>query len=180
MLMVNALPDDQFNQGPVIPKQQPSNPIKDLSGPEKAKLNKYAKALLMCDNRKAAAIGDYCKTILKKDIVPPLNPMPDDNNCAFRAFLSQMPNHDYFFNQDTGEVYSATDLRNQMVAFCVENSEQMHKKLKPHLDTPFKTWLLMQLDPQQESDHATILALRHLLKVSHIYFHILLSRLQVD
>ena len=31
---------------------------------------------------------------------------------------------------------------------------------------PFKTWLLLQLDPQQESDSATILALRHLVKVS--------------
>ena len=48
--------------------------MKDLSEPEKAKLNKYAKALLMCDNRKAAAIGDYCKTILKKDIVPTTQP----------------------------------------------------------------------------------------------------------
>ena len=45
-----------------------------------------------------------------------------------------------------------------MVTFCVENSEAMLAKLKPYLDMPFKTWLLMQLDPQQESDHATILA----------------------
>ena len=53
--------------------------MKDLSAAEKAKLNKYAKALIMSDNRKASAIADM----------------------------------------------------------------------------PFKTWLLMQLDPQQESDHAT-------------------------
>ena len=148
--MVNALPDDQFNQGPTTPTPQPSNPMKDLSGPEKAKLNKYAKALLMCDNRKTAAIGEYCKTILKKDIVPPPNPMPDDNNYAFRAFLSQMPNHDYFFNQQTGEVYNATDLRNQMVAYCVENSVARQDKLKVHLDTPFKTWLLITLRKVQK------------------------------
>ena len=120
----------------------------------------------MSDNRKAAANGDYVKTILKKDIVPPPTPMLEDNNCVFSAFLQQMPNHDYFFNTETGEVYSANDLRNQLVAFCVTNAQAMLAKLKPQLDMPFKTWLLLQLDPQQESDSATILALRHLVKVS--------------
>ena len=98
--------------------------------------------------------------------MPPPCPMPDDNNCVFRAFFQQMPNHDYFFNQETGDVYSANDLRNQLVAFCVTNAQAMLAKLKPQLDMPFKTWLLLQLDPQQESDSATILALRHLIKVS--------------
>ena len=60
----------------------------------------------------------------------------------------------------------ANDLRNQMVAFCVANAQAMLAKLKPQLDMSFKTWLLLQLDPQQESDSATILALRHLVKVS--------------
>ena len=119
VMMVNALPHDEFNESPTVHKEQSGSRMKDLSAAEKAKPNKYAKALIMSDNRKAAAIGDYVKTILKKDIVPPPNPMPEDNNCVFRAFLQQMPNHDYFFNQETGEVYSANDLRNQMVAFCV-------------------------------------------------------------
>ena len=166
VMMVNALPDDEFNQGPTVHKEQSGSRMKDLSAAEKAKLNKYAKALIMSDNRKAAAIGDYVKAILKKDIVPPPCPMPEDNNCVFRAFFQQMPNHDYFFNQETGEVYSANDLRNQLVAFCVTNAQAMLAKLKPQLDMPFKTWLLLQLDPQQESDSAIILALRHLIKVS--------------
>ena len=72
--MVNALPDDQFNQGPTFEKQPTSSTFKDLTTGEKAKLNKYAMALIMSDNIKAAAIGDYVKTILKKDIVPPPNP----------------------------------------------------------------------------------------------------------
>ena len=165
-MMVNALPDDEFNEGPTVQQEQSGSRMKDLSAAEKAKLNKYAKALIMSDNRKAAAIGDYVKTILKKDIFPPPTPMPEDNNCVFRAFLQKMPNHDYFFNQETGEVYCANDLRNQMVAFCVTNAQAMLAKLKPQLDMPFKTWLLLQLDPQQESDSATILALRHLVKVS--------------
>ena len=147
VMMVNALPDDEFNEGPTVHKEQSGSRMKDLSGAEKAKLNKYAKTLIMSDNRKAAAIGDYVKTILKKDIVPPPTPMPEDNNYVFRAFLQQMPNHDYFYNQETGEVYSAHDLRNQLVAFCVTNAQAMLAKLKSQLDMPFKTWLLLQLDP---------------------------------
>ena len=106
VMMVNALPDDELNEGPKVQKEESGSRMKDLSAAEKAKMNKYAKALIMSDNRKAAAIGDYVKTILKRDIVPPPTPMPEDNNCVFRAFLQQMPNHDYFFNQETGEVYS--------------------------------------------------------------------------
>ena len=134
---MNALPDDQFNQGATVEKQQTLSTFKDLSPAEKAKPNKYARALLMSDNRKAAAVEDYVKTILKKDIVLPPNLMPDDNNCAFRAFLMQIPNHDYFYNGDTGEVYSPNYLRNQMTAFYVGNSKAMLAKLKPHLDMPF-------------------------------------------
>ena len=147
--MVNALPDDEFNQGPTVHKEQSGSRMKDLSAAEKAKVNKYAKALIMSDNRKAAAIGDYVKTILKRDIAPPPTPMPEDYNCVFRAFLEQMPNHDYFFNTETREVYSPNDLRNQLVAFCVTNAQTMLAKLKSQLDIPFKEWLLLQLDPQQ-------------------------------
>ena len=53
-----------------------------------------------------------------------------------------------------------------MVTYSVENAQVMHEKLKPVLDMPFKSWLLFQPHPQQESDHATILALRDLVKVS--------------
>ena len=167
MNMVQALPDDKFNQGQTLHKEQKScAKMKELSPAEKSKLNRYAKALIMADNRKASAIGDYVKTILKRDILPPPSPMPEDNNCVFGAFLAQMPNHDYFFNTDTGEVYSPNDLRNQLVAFCVTNADFMLDKLKTQRDLPFKEWLLYQLDPQQESDTATILALRHLVKVS--------------
>ena len=77
-----------------------------------------------------------------------------------------MPNHEYFFNTETGEVYEGMDLRNQMIQFCVTNADEMSGMLKATLDRPFKDWLLQQLDPQQESDHSTILCLRHMLKVS--------------
>ena len=77
-----------------------------------------------------------------------------------------MPNHEHLFNIETGEVYDGLDLRNQMVSFCVANAEKMFGRLKTTLDKPFKDWLLNQLDPLQESDHSTILALRHILKVS--------------
>ena len=78
----------------------------------------------------------------------------------------QLPNHGYFYNTESGEVYSFNGLRYQMVTYSVENAQVMHEKLKPVLDMPFKSWLLLQLDPQWESDHATILALRHLVKVN--------------
>ena len=48
-----------------------------------------------------------------------------------------MPNHEYFFNVETGEVYGGTDLRNQMVSFCLENADDMFNKLKLTLDKPF-------------------------------------------
>ena len=66
VMMVNALPHDEFNESPTVHKEQSGSRMKDLSAAEKAKPNKYAKALIMSDNRKAAAIGDYVKTILKK------------------------------------------------------------------------------------------------------------------
>ena len=96
-------------------QHQSTNTFKDLSPGEKAKLNKYAKAIIISDNRKAATVWEYVKNILHKDIVHPPNSQPDDMSCAFRVFLMQLPNHDYFYNSETGEVYSDNDLRNQMV-----------------------------------------------------------------
>ena len=61
--LVNALHDDQFNQEPTAQKQSTTSAMKDLSAAEKAKLNKYAKALIMSDNRKASAVTDYVKDL---------------------------------------------------------------------------------------------------------------------
>ena len=167
---VECLPDIPFSDASFLPPPDPAakKAPPELSAAEKARLNKFAKILIMSDNRKATAVVDYVKTILERELVPPPDPAPDDQNCAFRAVLTQMPNHEYFFNTETGEAYEAIDLRHQFVSFCVENAEEMFAKLKVTLDKPFKEWLLLQLDPQQESDHSTILALRHMLKVSFI------------
>ena len=73
--------------------------------------------MIISDNRKAATVGEYVKIILHKDIVPPPNLQPDDMSCAFSVFLMQLPNHDYFYNSETGEVYSDNDFRNQMVVY---------------------------------------------------------------
>ena len=94
-----------------------------------------------------------CCGILNRELIPPPDPAPGDQNYAFREVQIQMPNHEYFFNTETGEAYETLDLRNQFVSFCVENAEEMFGKLKDTLDKPFKEWLLIQLDPQQESDH---------------------------
>ena len=163
-------PRHPFSDASFLPPPDPAarKAPPELSAAEKARLNKFAKILIMSDNRKASAVVDYVKTILERELIPPPDPAPDDQNCAFRAVLSQMPNHEYFFNTETGEAYEAIDLRHQFVSFCVENAEEMFAKLKVTLDNPFKEWLLLQLDPQQESDHSTILALRHMLKVSFI------------
>ena len=67
MNMVQALPDDKFNQGQTLHKEQKScAKMKELSPAEKSKLNRYAKALIMADNRKASAIGDYVKQFSKR------------------------------------------------------------------------------------------------------------------
>ena len=167
---VECLPDIPFSDASFLPPPDPAakKAPPELSAAEKTRLNKFAKILIMSDNRKATAVVDYVKTILERELVPPPDPAPDDQNCAFRAVLTQMPNHEYFFNTETGEAYEAIDLRHQFVSFCVENAEEMFAKLKVTLDKPFKEWFLLQLDPQQESDHSTILALRHMLKVSFI------------
>ena len=171
MKAVECLPDE-YNDSSFLPPPPPppKQPLQELSTSEKAKLNKYARILIMSDNRKAAAIGEYVKNILKRELIPQPDPVPADQNCAFRGVLYQMPNHEYFFNVETGEVYGGTDLRNQMVSFCVENADDMFNKLKLTLDKPFKEWLLNQLDPLQESDHSTILALRHMLQVSFVIY----------
>ena len=170
MKAVECLPDEYNDSSFLPPPPPPKQPLQELSASEKAKLNKYARILIMSDNRKAAAIGEYVKNILKRELIPQPDPAPADQNCAFRGVLYQMPNHEYFFNVETGEVYGGTDLRNQMVSFCVENADDMFNKLKLTLDKPFKEWLLNQLDPLQESDHSTILALRHMLQVSFVIF----------
>ena len=164
---MECLPDDPFNDSSFLPADvPPQRPTPELSAAEKGRLNKAAKMLIMADNRKATAVVDYVKAILARELIPPPpDPAPQDMNCAFRAVLAQMPNHEYFFNPETGEVYSAMDLRNQFVSFCVENAQDLFVKLKATLDKPFKQWLLLQLDPLQESDHSTILGLRHMLKV---------------
>ena len=67
-------------------EQKSGAKMKELSSAEKSKLNTYAKALIMTDNRKASAIGEYVKTILKRDILPPSSLMPEDNNCVLEHF----------------------------------------------------------------------------------------------
>ena len=83
----------------------------------KGQAEQVCKAMIISDNRKAATVGEYVKIILHKDIVPPPNLQPDDMSCAFSIFLMQLPNHDYFYNSETGEVYSDNDFRNQMVVY---------------------------------------------------------------
>ena len=109
MRAVECLLDIPFSDASFLPPPDPAarKAPPELSAAEKARLNKFAKILIMSDNRKATAVVDYVKTILERE-------------------------------------------------------------LKVTLDKPFKEWLLLHLDPQQESDHSTILALRHMSKVSFI------------
>ena len=129
---VEYLPDEPFSDSSFLPPDPPAKKDPpELSAAEKARLNKYAKILIMSDNRKATAVVDYVKVILKGELILPSDPAPPDQNCAFRAILTQIFNHEYFFNTETGECYRALDLRNQFVSFSVDNAGDLFLKLKP-------------------------------------------------
>ena len=70
---------------------------------------------------------------------------------------------------ENGQKYTATHLRNQMVAHVAINYEAMYPLLKDHITVPLKTWCYDMLDPNTEGEFSCLVVLRELLNVSLIY-----------
>ena len=118
---IQAIPDQIYGELPLRSTQsQPEpaekgRPSSKLTPAEVAVMNKSppAKSLLLGDTRKAQAIADYLKEIFNRVLVPIEDTTA--NNCLYDAWLTQISNVDYVYNNETGERYCGGDLRNQLL-----------------------------------------------------------------
>ena len=159
---------------PVDKDRAQSKKGKRMTTKEVGKLTKVAQILIMSDKRKAAAISNYVREIIHKELqaVPPSN----EQTCGFDAILQQISNTEYIYNKD-GEQYSADNLRVQMIHFMATYADLVDPEAtRLHvLPCAYKQWLLQQLDPQKQ------LGLRLFLKVSSMFtIHINHKLLQIQ
>ena len=107
---------------------------------------------------------------MKETVFRELEPVQIDEhqNCAYQAILQQLSNIEYVFNTETGEPYTATDLRNEIVFNMTLHADEIYPKLMETklLPTAYKAWLHNQLDTQQPADEVAIFGIRILLSVS--------------
>ena len=92
----------------------------------------------------------------------------------YEAWLHQISNSDFMYNPDSGEPYSALDLRMQLLYNMAVDYEQYYPQVKMHLEIPYKLWIMKQLSEHTPSDMVAVPALRHMFQVS-TYFKIFLS-----
>ena len=92
-------------------------------------------------------------------------PNSGEQTCGYDAISQQLSNTEYIYNQDA-EQYSVDHLR--ICHFMATFADVVYPEAKRlHvLPCAYKTWLLNQLDPQQQSDELALLGLRLFLKVS--------------
>lgn len=187
VMIINSLSDDPYSETPNTDDTAGSESSrikvrkgKKLSPRELAKLNKAAQLLLLSDDRKAAAISNYVKSNLNKELQGV--PNTDEQNCGFHAILQQISNTEYTFNQTTGEVYSAEDLRVQLIYYMATYADKVYPEAKRlHvLPCPYKDWLYKQLDSSQQMDELTLLGLRLMLEVSFYFIHYFLYGIVED
>ena len=158
---ISTIPDDLPDPPGYDPDKPPvRKPLhyndSKLSSSGVARMNKVSavKILLLGDTTKAQAVFD-------------LKPVKDTTkeNCLFEAWLSQISNSDFIYSNDTGEQYGPLDLRYQLLYNMVISYKDFSPKVYMHLEKPYKTWCVEQLDEDCPSDLATVAALRHMFKV---------------
>ena len=132
-----------------------------MSSAEVARMIKVsaAKILLLGDTKKAQAVFDFVKTMFLKDLKPIKDTTKE--NCLFEAWFSQGSNADFIYSNDTGDQYSASDLRKQLLYNMTVNYKESTAKVYMHLEKPFKVWCQDQVDEDCPSDLATVAALRY-------------------
>ena len=124
----------------------------------------------MRDNRKAAAIAQFVKQVINRDIDCPRQD-PNNRNCAYGSVLKQISNHDYNFNLTTGEEYSDSDFRLLTLHFMGSRAEEVYNLVQLHLDLPYKDWLRQQLSDSEDGDMVSLIGMRKMLDVSTLKFH---------
>ena len=146
-----------------------------LTPSEVARMNKVqaAKTLLIGDTRKAQAISDFVKTMFMRDMVPIAD--LSTQNCLYETWLDQISNSDFIYHPDSGEPYSAFDLRMQLLYNMAVDYEPYYQQVKMHLEIPYKLWIMKQLSEQTPSDMVAVAALRHMFQVSTIFKIFLVS-----
>ena len=177
--LIKNIPETPYGQAPEGVQQTesqstPSCGSARLSPAEVARMNKVqaAKTLLIGDTRKAQAISDFVKTMFMRDMVPIAD--LSTQNCLYEAWLHQISNSDFMYNPDSGEPYSALDLRMQLLYNMAVDYEQYYQQVKMHLEIPYKLWIMRQLSEHTPSDMVAVAALRHMFQVS-THFKIFLS-----
>ena len=180
--LINSLPDDPYGifpdtadpesdheRGPAGPKISPS-----VFG----KLKPAAKALNIVDEKKACGIAKFVKETVFRDLEPIKN-MDETQNCAYQAALQQISNWEYTFHSETGELYTATDFRNQVIFNLTAHADDLYPKLVDAsiLPTSYKAWLHNQLDPQEPGDEVAIFGIR---SSSQCKYHKLLINVEVS
>ena len=172
LTLIHAIPEETYGSLPpgLTEKKaqeavQGSNGTK-LSTSEVARMNKSppAKALLLGDTRKAQAIADFLNETFNRVMIP-IEDM-NHNNCLYEAWLIQISNSDFVFDNETGEKYGPGDLRNNLLHEMAVEYEKYFPHVMIHLDCSYKEWMIHQLDPNTESDLVTACGLRIMFNVS--------------
>lgn len=176
---IHTIPDDlpdPAGYDPQAPKPKPVHHNGSKMTPsEVARMNKVssARTLLLGDTRKAQAISDFVKTVFMKDLSPVMDTTKE--NCLYEAWLSQISNSDFIYSNDTGEPYTASDLRLQLLYNMSVDYKLYTSKVYMHLEKPYKQWCLEQLDEETPSDLVAISALRHMFQVNvHSFLYLIL------
>ena len=92
-----------------------------------------------------------------------LRPVKDTTkeNCLFEAWLSQISNSDFIYSNNTREHNGPLDLRYQLLYNMAVSYKDFSAEVYMHLEKPYKTWCIEQLDEDCPSNLATVAALRH-------------------
>ena len=96
---------------------------KRMTTKEVDKLSKAAQILIMSDERKAAAISNYVREIIHKEMQAV--PASNEETCGFDAILQQISNTEYIYSKD-GEQYSADNLRVQIIHFMATYADLVY------------------------------------------------------
>ena len=164
--LINDIPDGTvYSTKTSGPKPPPQHKGPRLSPSELGKLPRVAKELNLSDTRKAFAIDSFVMEFLNRKIQ---GVQSDYSNCLFESVRIQFGNKDYMHNED-GEMYSASHLRRQTVAYAAENYHDIHPLIKDYIaPQSVQEWCIDMLDPNTEADFAAMIVMREMTKVSNL------------
>lgn len=136
-----------------------------LTPAEMSKLSKGAKALNLCDNRKAAAVENFLKDTFGR-IIKKTDLETSDKNCLPESILQQISNKEFMEEETTQLLYRPQNLRLQCVQYGVENYEQISPLLINYVTGSVKEYLYSMIDSSSETDFPLLILARLVLEVS--------------